>query len=217
MEAIGRKPPKKLTWKIVKEVFTSWPVYLFSIAFTGHLIGVRIYNYFNIYLKATGRYSVEQINIIPTGGFGIQIVCSLLYAWISDATQTRASVICVAALLSMVGTITLSIYPEYSNSAMLFGWFMTYCETGAAALILAWLNEVCSFSTEHRLVVIGVVETFGFAMNAWVILLAYDSSQAPKFAVGYELATMFFAIEIVACVVIALCYKKWNPAVKHDR
>jgi MFS transporter, ACS family, pantothenate transporter len=115
----------------------------------------------------------------------------------------------------MLGTTTLSVYPANNTGLMLFGWFMTYCETGAAALILAWLNEVCSFSAEYRLLSIGAVETFGFAMNAWVILFAYNSEEAPKFAVGYEMATMFFAIEIICTVIIFFCLKRWNPALKN--
>ncbi|TPX13586.1 uncharacterized protein E0L32_006057 [Thyridium curvatum] len=216
MERVGRKPPKKLTWGVIRDIATSWPVYLFSIPFACQLLGNRIYNYFTIYLKSTKRYSVEQVNLIPTGGFGIQVVTALLWAWLSDATQSRVWVICLAASLSMLGCIILSVYPEHNHSAMMAGWFLTYCQMGASALMLSMVNELLSFSTEQRLVVIGVIETFGFVMNAWVILLAYDSGQAPKFKVGYEMATMFFALEAIFILIIGYCAKRWKPGPKHQ-
>lgn len=62
MQKVGRKPPRKLTWRVFRQVFQMWPVYLFSIVFSAQLLGIRIYNYFTIYLKDTGLYTVEQVN-----------------------------------------------------------------------------------------------------------------------------------------------------------
>ncbi|KAJ3506911.1 hypothetical protein NM208_g16024 [Fusarium decemcellulare] len=179
MERVGRRPPGKLTWSVIRDIVTSWPVYLFSVTFAAQLLGVRIYNYFTIYLKDTGRFTVEQVNIIPTGGFGFQVFTTLIYAWLADG-----------------------IGRQQNHVAMMAGWLLTYGQTGASALIMTMVNEILSFSTEQRLVVIGVIETFGFSMNAWVILFAYNSGEAPHFKIGYEMAAMFFAIEIVTLTAI---------------
>jgi ACS family pantothenate transporter-like MFS transporter len=189
-----------------------WPVYLFAVVFASQLLGVRIYNYFNIYLKSTGRYSVEMVNVIPTAGYGFQVVMALLYAWTSDAIGMRVPSIVAAASISLIGCIILSVYPYENPTAMMAGWILTYAQMGASALIMSYLNELLSFSTEHRLVTIGIVETFGFTMNAWVILLAYPSGKAPNFPVGYEMAAMFFALEIVSILAIGYCAKRWKPA-----
>ncbi|KAI0381309.1 MFS general substrate transporter [Hypomontagnella monticulosa] len=216
MERVGRKPPAKLQWKIVGEIFRMWPVYLFSIVFASQLLGMRIINYFTIYLKSTGLYTVEQVNIIPTGAYGLQVVTTLIYAWLSDGIGKRPPSIVIAASISLIGCIILSIYPENNHPAMMAGWFLTYAQMGASALILTLLNETLSFSNEHRLVVIGIVETFGFVMNAWVILLAYPSGEAPKFSVGYEMAAMFFSLEIVGITAIWFCNKKWKPSLPNQ-
>lgn len=215
MDRVGRAPPRKLTWKVFREVFTMWPVYVFSVAFTAHVLGIRIYNYFTIYLKSSG-YSVTDTNLIPTGAFGFQAVLTLLYAWVSDATQQRIPVIWFAAGLSLIGCIILSIYPEHNHAAMMVGWFLTYAETGSSVLIMAMCNEVVSFSAEHRLIVIGVVETSAFVFNAWVILLTYPSGEAPKFSIGYEMAAIFFAVQIISLVVAKYCMKWWMPSTKND-
>ncbi|KAK9423183.1 putative major facilitator superfamily transporter protein [Seiridium unicorne] len=207
---VGREPPGHLTWKTFREVFSMWPVYLFSTSFTAQVLGIRIYNYFTIYPRDVG-HSVEETNLIPTAAFAFQAVLTLVYTCFSDAIQMRAPVIYVASSISLIGCISLSVYPEKNPAAMMAGWFLTYGETGALALILSYVNEILSFSTEHHLVIIGVVETCAFVMNAWVILFVYPSGDAPHFSIGYEMAAAFFVLEIVSIGSAWFCAVKWKP------
>ncbi|KAK5166968.1 uncharacterized protein LTR77_007697 [Saxophila tyrrhenica] len=209
MDRVGRRPPAKLSLQTFKDVLSHWPIYLFPIAFACHVLAIRIYSYFLVYLEDTGRWSVEAVNSIPSGGFAFQIVIGLVYAWVSDYYKTRVPVICAACGVAMIGTIILSVYPEHNLAAMMAGWILTYGETGAGALIMTQVNEVCSFSSEHRVITIGWTEAFSYAMSAWVILFAYPSGQAPHFDYGFELATMFWAIEILAILAIGYCAKKY--------
>lgn len=89
MESCGREPMKKLTWKIIREILTSWHVYLFCSIFIVHVLGIRMYSYMNLWLQDTGRFSVEEVNIILTAGYGLQICCTLTYAWTSDVIGRR--------------------------------------------------------------------------------------------------------------------------------
>lgn len=136
---------------------------------------------------------------------------ALVYAWVSDYYQTRWWVVCIACGISMVGTVILSVYPEHNHAAIMAGWFMTYGETGADALVMTMVNEACSFSSERRIITSGWTEAFAYAVSAWVILFAYSSGGAPKFAVVNELATMFFAIEMLVVVLIAYCMERCPP------
>ena len=210
MEAVGRAPPKNLTLGTFLNVFKRWPVYLFSSAFIAHVCGIRIYSYFNVWLKSTKRYSVEEVNLIPTAGYALQIICTLCYAWVSDGIKNRWPVIIFACFIALVGTIILSIWPSQNISAMMAGWLLTFCGTGAGALSIAWINEVCSYSSEHRLIIIAVVETMAFTFQAWVPLFAYNTSQAPHFKIGYQMAAMFFAVEIILTLVIVWAAKRWK-------
>ncbi|KAF4120880.1 Major Facilitator Superfamily [Geosmithia morbida] len=209
MERVGRAPLKKLTWRTIRNIAVNWPVWIFSAIFIAHVCAIKIYSYFNLWLKSTNLYTTEEINIIPTAGYGLQIVCTLTYAWVSDAIQSRWPLIIVAATVSLIGTIILSVWPEQNTTAMMAGWFLTFCETGAGALIITWINEICGHNAEHRAIIIGVVETMAFTFSAWVPLLIYNTSEAPHFRIGYQMASMFFAIEIVLTVVILFCWKRW--------
>lgn len=209
MESCGRAPMKKLNWGIVKRIAVTWPVYAFCVIFIFHVLGIRIYSYFNLWLKSTGRWTTEEINIIPSAGYGMQILFTLSYAWASDAIQMRWPLIIVACLVAIIGTSILSAWPENNIPAMMAGWLLTFCETGAGALIITWINETLSYSAEHRALVIGVVETAAFTFQAWVPLFVYNTGDAPHFPIGYEMATMFFALEIVMVFVIMFLIKKY--------
>ncbi|KAF2171640.1 hypothetical protein M409DRAFT_63273 [Zasmidium cellare ATCC 36951] len=209
MEKCGREPMKKLTWPVVRSILTSWPIYLFCSIFICHVLGIRIYSYMNLWLKATGRWTSEEVNVIPSAGYGMQICFTLIYAWVSDAIGRRWPLIVAACVVAMTGTIILSVWPANNIPAMMTGWLLTFCETGAGALIIAWLQEICSHSAEHRAIIIGVVETAAFTFQAWVPLFVYDTGQAPHFKIGYEMATMFFGLEIILAVAILFCAKKW--------
>ncbi|KAK6217366.1 pantothenate transporter liz1 [Colletotrichum tabaci] len=216
MESCGREPIRKLTWRTIKDIAKGWPVWLFSAIFIAHVLGIRIYAYFNVWLKSTGLFTPEEVNLIPTAGYGTQVFFTLTYAWASDAIGLRWPLVIVACTVAMTGTVILSIYPEDNIPAMMAAWILTFLETGAGALIITWINEICSHSAEHRAVIIGVVETAAFTFQAWVPLLVYNSGDAPKFPIGYEMATMFFGLEIVLTLVILWCSKKW-PVRKIER
>lgn len=201
---------KKLTWPIWKRILTTWPVYLFCAIFIAHVLAIRIYSYFNLWLQFTELYTREEINIIPSAGYGLQICFTLSYAWASDAIQMRWPLIIFACMVSIIGTIILSIWPQDNIVAMFTGWLLTFCETGAGALIITWINEILSYSAEHRAIVIGIVETAAFTFQAWVPLFIYNTGDAPKFPIGYEMASMFFAVEILLVLVI-LCLATRRP------
>ncbi len=217
MEDVGRAPAKPLTFKSFVNVFKSWPAWVFPLAFIFHSLAVDIYGYFGIYLKSTGKYSVEQVNLIPTAGYGAQIIFTLTYAWTRDAIRMRWPVIFVAGIVALIGTIILSVWPSDNIPAMMAGWILTYCETGAGALFMTWINEVCGHSATDRMVVIGWTETMAFTFNAWIPLIIYNTTYAPRFPYGYQLSAMFFALVSIMALVIGYLSKRYSPREKWER
>ena len=118
MKAVGRK---LVTLRTFKAIFTAWPVYLFNLAFICHVLGIRTYSYFNVWLKSTKRWSVEEVNLIPTAAYGTQIFFTLSYAWNSDALRMHWPVIIFACFIALTGCIILSVYPEHNIAAMMAG------------------------------------------------------------------------------------------------
>lgn len=200
----NRNTRPKMKFSHFVSLLKDWPFYLFSIAFTVHVLGIRLYGFMNLWLKDTGDYSISKINTLPTAGFGLQIFATLTWAWLSDGFRSRWAIISIACLPAIIGSIILWTWPNDNKAAMFTGWYLLFMETGAGALFVSWISETMSSSVEHRYLMIGVIETVAFAFTAWVPIYLYPADDAPRYKYGYPITFMFFTLELVVTLIIAL-------------
>jgi MFS transporter, ACS family, pantothenate transporter len=192
MERQGRAPPAKLTWQKIFKFCTDWPI-VFLVPYICFVTALDIAAFMNLWLKSLDKYSVEKINEIPTGGYALEIVSALIFAIYADYTGQRWVVITAAGLLGMIGGIILSA--QSSNvSATFAGWYFTFMPVGAGAVLFAWVNELCQSNAEQRGFMIGLLNTIAYVFSAFLPLLIYPSSKAPKYPVGYKVNAVFWVI-----------------------
>lgn len=118
-------------------------------------------SYMNLWLKSLDIYSVAQINVIPSGGYAIEIVMALVYAIVSDAIGVRWPVIMTGAAVGLIGGTLLACQSHIPFGAKYLGWYMTFAPVGTGALLFAWGNEVCGNSAEERAILLGWLNTMG--------------------------------------------------------
>lgn len=106
MDRVGRRPIKKITWRRFKSIWKTWHVYLFAACYT--LYGAFSWgdSYFNLWLEYLNKYSVEDINNIPTAGQGSALVNSIVSGVVSDWLQNRPLVIVINMVSSSVNPFT---------------------------------------------------------------------------------------------------------------
>jgi len=114
----------------------------------------------NLWLKALNIYSVAKVNVIPSGGYAIEIVCALTYALISDAIGKRWAVIMAGAFLGLLGGTLLAVW-DIPFGLKYVAWYLTFAPVGGGALLFAWGNEVCSNVAEERAIILGWLNTMG--------------------------------------------------------
>jgi ACS family pantothenate transporter-like MFS transporter len=162
---------------------------------------MQLTTYFNLWLKYE-KYSVSQLNNIPTGGYAIQIVSTLAWAWTADILRLRWPSILIACGIAIIGSIILSIQPN-NKSAIFAGWYLLFFECGTDPIFLVWLSDV-SDSTLLRGINLVIVQTVALVINAWFPLVAYPADQAPHYSVGYYLAMKFYCVEFLTTVAITI-------------
>jgi hypothetical protein len=65
-----------------------------------HCVVTQPLNYFSVWLKSLNRFSVYQINLLPTAAQALALVTTLAYAWVSDGLGgKRWQVMVVPAVL----------------------------------------------------------------------------------------------------------------------
>ena len=123
-------------------------------------MALHIASYMNLWLKALNIYSVAKVNVIPSGGYAIEIVCALTYALISDAIGKRWAVIMAGAFLGLLGGTLLAVW-DIPFGLKYVAWYLTFAPVGGGALLFAWGNEVCSNVAEERAIILGWLNTMG--------------------------------------------------------
>ncbi|PCG97769.1 Major facilitator superfamily domain, general substrate transporter [Penicillium occitanis (nom. inval.)] len=203
MEACDRRPPVMLTWAKMRRIVTHWPLYAFTAIMICQCLVTQPLNYFAVWLKSLHRFSVYQVNVIPTAGQAVGLITTLAYSWLADAWggEKRWKALLIPAVVNLVGLIIVSIGPGFA--ATLFGYLLNGASWGFWPICFAWTNEVCASDPEERAIVIGVAQTMGQAFVAWVpILILNTSKYAPKFTMGWSILTGFSACQLAMVFVI---------------
>lgn len=62
-------------------------------------------------------------------------------------------------------------------------------------LSMSWANEICTSDAEERTIVLGLMNSLGYAFNAWVPILTYPASDSPRFRKGFVFSTVAFVAQ----------------------
>jgi MFS transporter, ACS family, pantothenate transporter len=129
MEAVNRRPPTRLSWAKGKKILTHWPIYVFTSMLVFQCVVTQPLNYFAVWLESLNRFSVYQINLIPTGAQAVGLVTTLAYGWVSDGLGgKRWEVLLVPGIVNLVGMILVAIGPGFG--ATLFGYLLNGASWG---------------------------------------------------------------------------------------
>lgn len=210
MARVHKQPPTRLTKAILKKTFTGWPLYIFFGAYAFAAWAADANSWFMLWLKAlthpdgSKRFTIQEINAIPIGGFALMLILMLLFAWLSSRTGWRATWVTVQNILFLIGCIILSVWPGGIPIKMV-GFFLTYAANAISPILVAWMADVCPIP-EERAMIIGVTVSLVYAMDSWMNLFIYPASQAPKYKVGYKAAAAF----TVASIIFTGIFKKFE-------
>ncbi|KAK9362929.1 major facilitator superfamily domain-containing protein [Lipomyces starkeyi] len=178
MEEIGRKAPKKLTLKRLYNMLKTWRPYGFIVPWALFSI-CDTTSYFNLWLKDLGIYSVQQINLIPTGGYALGLVAGYIYANLSDRAGTRWPFLMFAVFICFLGNLLLAI------------WKIPFGLKFFASFFFQDDNEL-------RGLLPAMGSTISYAVQAWLPLLIFPTPEAPVYKIGYKFTTGLVGIEAMS-------------------
>ncbi|KAK9385182.1 major facilitator superfamily domain-containing protein [Lipomyces mesembrius] len=206
MHEVGRKPPRKLTLSRLCRMMKQWrpygfmwPYILFNICDTS--------SYWNLWLKSLGIYSVQQINLIPTGGYACGLVSGYLLANMSDRAGKRFPFLMLAVFFNFLGNLLLAIW-NIPFGVKMFAFFLPEIGYPLWGLMLTWSAETFQDDTELRGLVVAMGNTMASAMGAWFPLVAFPTPQAPMYKLGYKLVTGLTVLEAMGIVFFLIMSKR---------
>lgn len=89
-----------------------------------------------------------------------------------------------------------------------FSFFLQRASVPYGPLSMSWANEICGADAEERTIVIGIMNSMGYAFNAFVPLLTYPQTDAPVFRKGFIYSTCAFAAQGLITAAVAYMQKK---------
>ncbi|KAM3523112.1 hypothetical protein NHJ13051_005292 [Beauveria bassiana] len=198
MQADGRANRAPFTKRKIKNIISSWHIYLLTLLYILFLNGGGISGQpaFAIWLKQQG-YSIPQINAYPTLTTGVQIVTTFIYAWTSDSILKgeRWPPIIFSGIMILIVNTSLAIW----NIPVAWKWacfILAGSSSGISGLIYAWMHEICSRDNEERALVAASMNEMGHVFQTWLPLLIWQQVEAPEYRKGC-LASIAIAIAMM--------------------
>ncbi|CAG7918511.1 unnamed protein product [Penicillium olsonii] len=216
---------QKVKWSVpmVKRLLSCWQIYCFPLAWGIMQLscGQQVSTWMRLWLKSLTidgrpRYSVEQINNLPTVISGLEIVWMLLAACVADAIGNRSIVICVCASIQLTTYAVLAAWPANEHAVMAM-FFLASAYGGIAPLISAWLNSCCGGNRELRALASSLLFSLGYAMGN-VQLKIFPADQGPKFKEthGYAFGLAWIGVFIIWAGVAIPALERWSQRTKRS-
>ncbi|KAK7203986.1 putative pantothenate transporter [Myxozyma melibiosi] len=193
----GKVEPRKLTVKrFVDMFFRSWRPWPFLVSYTMLWISGTS-SYFNLWLKSLGIYSVEELNIVPTFGYGLGFLSGFLFANLSDRTRARWPWLFLATGFRLTGSVLLAIW-DLPRQVIFFANMCSYIGEPVWSLLITWASEEFRDDAELRGLLCAVGNTIGAGFSLWLPLVLFPTYEAPHYRIGYKMTTAFDVVDVCA-------------------
>ncbi|KAK9448236.1 major facilitator superfamily domain-containing protein [Limtongia smithiae] len=195
MTAVGRRPPRNLTFGRFFSLFKSWRPWAFLGPYCLGSFGGST-GYFNLWLKAAG-YSVTEINIIPTAGSAIGVVSGYLWPTLADITGVRWPFFVISNFWYILGNLILAIW-NVPTKVIMFANLIQNLGDSAQNIFNSLGQEAFQDDTEARSISIALGNTVCYIFSAWLPLLLFPTTEAPHYKYGYKFSVGFYFLSIVS-------------------
>lgn len=161
--------------------------------------------------------------MIPTSQSAVQLVLTVLFAVLSDHWRNRPALMSVSTFWGFFTAVVLAIWTVPDGLKWFsFEMFRAYVPYGPISM--AWAkyvflpslpshalfhlspfsyavtdfspnSEICSADAEERSIVLGLMNAFGYAINAWLPYLVFPAVDAPEFHKGFIFTSVMFCVQ----------------------
>ncbi|ETS86245.1 hypothetical protein PFICI_00073 [Pestalotiopsis fici W106-1] len=208
IEALGQRPPQRLSLNVIKKVYTNWRLWAFILPYTMVAQAGSGTNYFNLWLKAIG-YSIVDTNVLPTAGSALSIVSAFIFGMIADATGKRLPTIIAVESVVMLANILLSVW-YLPKGVILFANYLAYMGAAAQPIVIAWGNELNRADPNLKQLLVATGNIFTYCFSSWLPLALFPTNDAPKYAYGYQVLILFGGLAVVGCKLLQSLHQRYD-------
>ncbi|RDW56918.1 MFS transporter-21 [Coleophoma crateriformis] len=203
LEADKRKPLGKFDMSLFRRVLGRWHFWIFVTAFSLQYFAYQAptTSTMALWLKSEGRFSVPQINNLPTVYSAVSIVFMLCSGAYNDWRGTQMESLLFICATLIISTSILVAW-DVNEGAKLFAFYIAGTIQSMFPILVSWAHRVCAADAEERAIVIGSMNSIGLAHGTWWNQVFVPTVEAPRFARGYK-----------AGLAASLALTAWMPVV----
>ncbi|KAF2811303.1 MFS general substrate transporter [Mytilinidion resinicola] len=202
----GYKPLGASKWTRTKvfRIMAQWQFWVLPIGYMIIQQSVpQIQPIFSLWLKAE-KYSVYDINVLPTAQTAIGVVVQLIAGMVSDSPLLkgrRAEAMSAMILGTFFSVITLAVW-DVSHDLRFAAYYLAYTGSGLAGLYFSWFPELIPHDHEMRGFMIAVSNMFSYIQSIWISDVVWRTADAPRFHRGFIAASVFCAALVLLTILL---------------
>ncbi|CUM63883.1 uncharacterized protein PRCAT00001471001 [Priceomyces carsonii] len=178
----------------VKTMILDWPFYVLIFSYTSYMIFTNAMGYFTLYIQSLGKYSVAEINNIPTSAQAVALVGTLLLGWLSD-WKGRYLALQIALAFNLVSCIFLLIY--VNETCIWIGYMISGISWVYGPIMLTWSQEFLRRSEFESKFTIGVAQASAIANLIWATIILWSTDkQYPYYKAAYIVSLILTVVQI---------------------
>ncbi|KAL0938069.1 Pantothenate transporter liz1-like protein 7 [Colletotrichum truncatum] len=193
MQSQGTKQSSRIGKRMLKRVFTHWHFYVAVLTYVffqcTSYVGGQMAAWLKKEADMNGTYTIEQINLIPTGVQALAIVTGVLITSLVMIYPMWIVFSIVTAIL-LFSNVCLRIWyiPLGLHFTCYYLLGLTSCVT---PILFPWINMVMKDDNEARSFTTGAMMTIGWAFFSFYPITVFPILEAPQWTKGFTVNIVF--------------------------
>ncbi|KAH3685919.1 hypothetical protein WICPIJ_003108 [Wickerhamomyces pijperi] len=191
-----------------KTVFTSWKTYLLTIwnilvwCNNNGTNGAYV-----LWLKSLKRYSIPKVNQLSAISPAVGILWLILCGLYADLMHSRYQAVVISQVFNFIGNVILAVW-DVPEGAKWFAFMLSYSGWCMAPVNYSWANDILRHDVQVRAITMVIMNIIAQAMAAWISVLVWKTSEAPRFHKGFSWTASAAASVGVFAVIVLWFYKR---------
>lgn len=171
---------------------------------------------FSLYLKAE-KYSVYDINVLPTGQPAIGAVSQIIAGMLSDSPLLNGR--CAEAIIVMqagtfFSTVVLAVW-DVPLKLKFAAYYLSYMSMGVPGIYYSWFPDLLPNDHETRGFLVALANIFSYVNIIWFTDAVWRTVESPKFTQGW-IAASAFGVATAFLAIFVTWLQNWDQR-KRDR
>ncbi|KAL4901488.1 hypothetical protein BDW74DRAFT_181779 [Aspergillus multicolor] len=206
LKGLTAPPQLTLSLSIFKRVLGRWHIYAFVTLWTMLDLNIQPAGQaFSLYLKTyPERYSVVQVNTLPTVVSAINIVSALAAGIAADKLGGKFWIpALVTSVPVLVGMVLLNVW-DVGFGGRMAGFMLVGFMAPLSPMSMGWATVVMAHDAEERAIVTAAMNAIGQGIAAGAQVAQFPATGAPRWVMGFRACLGTTVVQFV--VILAILY-----------